>query len=59
MPLTLAARESQADMAYQNYPVSVTDTMYKDPRVRKAIDECAFRYVVYNIFRAFRSRPCF
>ncbi|KNC85856.1 hypothetical protein SARC_01965 [Sphaeroforma arctica JP610] len=25
------------------YPVSVTDSMYKEPRVRKAIDECAFR----------------
>lgn len=34
------------EVSYTSYPVSVTDTMYKDQRVRKAIDECAFRYGV-------------
>eukprot|EP01134_Creolimax_fragrantissima_P000625 CFRG0625T1 len=31
------------NLSVANYPVSVTDSMYKEPRVRKAIDECAFR----------------
>lgn len=41
----LAAQLPSTDLSYTNYPVSVTDTMYKDQRVRKAIDECAFRCV--------------
>lgn len=40
-----AARPREPENTYTNYPVSVTDSMYKDQRVRKAIDECAFRYV--------------
>lgn len=47
------------EVGYTSYPVSVTDTMYKDQRVRKAIDECAFRYTValkiYHWWSAFNN----